>query len=214
MSSESNKRSIYTVALTGGIASGKSAVANRFAALDVPLIDADVIAHVLVQPGQPALAEIAATFGPSVITASGALDRKKMRELVFDDRAARKKLEAILHPRIHSEILDKTAHCLAPYCVVAIPLFVETHHDYAWVDRVLVTDVPEAVQIARLTSRPGIDDALARGILAAQAPRDRRLAIADDIIDNTAPIAYLEGVSARLHERYLRLAEVRRSRTR
>jgi dephospho-CoA kinase len=142
------------------------------------------------------------------------LERKIMRELVFDDPAARTKLEAILHPRIHAEIVDQARRCRTPYCVIAIPLFVETHHDYTWVDRVLVTDVPEAIQIARLTSRPSIDDALARRILAAQASRDGRLDIADDIIDNTAPLICLESVAKRLHQRYLRLAEIRRSRMR
>jgi dephospho-CoA kinase len=214
MSSVLRESVIYAVALTGGIASGKSAVANRFVALGVPLIDADVIAHALVQRGKSALTEIADVFSSSVITPSGELDRKTMRELVFDDPAARRKLEAILHPRIHAEIADQAMRCLAPYCVIAIPLFVETHHDYAWVNRVLVTDVPEATQIARLTSRPSIDNALAQRILGAQASRDRRLAVADDIIDNTAPIAHLESVAQRLHQRYSQLAKIRRSEMR
>jgi dephospho-CoA kinase len=207
-------RTSFAIALTGGVASGKTAVARRFAALGVPLIDADVVAHALVQPGEPALAEIANTFGSAVLDGSRGFDRKSMRERVFVDTGARKKLEAILHPRIHAAIVEQTEHVRAPYCVLAIPLFVETHDDYSWVDRVLLTDVPENIQVERLASRPGIGETLAKQILVAQAPRNRRLAIANDVIDNTAPLANLELVVARLHQRYSRLAAIRLSKIR
>jgi len=202
---------VYCVALTGGIASGKTATAERFAHLGVPVFDADVVAHDVVAKGQPALGEIAAQFGRGVIAASGELDRARVRALVFQDADARLRLEAILHPRIRAALLDAVRHCDAAYCVLAIPLLVETRDDYRWVDRVLATDVPAAVQMARLTRRPGIDAALAARILAAQATREQRLAAADDIIDNTAPIESLGAVTERLHRLYLGLSEQRRN---
>ena len=196
MSSAPRERSVFVVALTGGIASGKSAVARHFDAAHIPLFDADVVAHSLVQANQPALREIASAFGSVVIDTSGALERKRMREIVFDDATARRKLEAILHPKIHAVLVDQVRQCTSPYCVLAIPLFTECRDDYLWVDRVLVTDVPRAVQVDRLTQRPGIDAAMAERILGAQAAREQRLALANDVIDNTAPIARLEAVVA------------------
>lgn len=196
----------YCVALTGGIASGKSATAARFAQLDVPVFDADVVAHDVVAAGQPALGEIATQFDAGMLTAAGELDRARMRALVFADDRARLRLEAILHPRIRAALIESVRGCAAPYCVLAIPLLVEAYADYRWVDRVLATDVPVAVQIARLTRRPGIDEKLAARILAAQATRPQRLALAHDIIDNTAPIEALGAVAERLHRLYLALA--------
>ena len=209
MCSALRERAAFAVALTGGIASGKSAVASRFVALGVPLIDADQLAHDLVEPGQPALAEIAAAFGSGALDAQGALDRRRMRDRVFADAEARRRLESILHPRIHDAILAAARTCEEPYCVLAIPLFAETQNQYAWVDRVIVTDVPRATQIQRLTARPQIDVALAERIIDAQAKREIRLQLADDVIDNGAPIERLENVVARLHARYLLLAQKR-----
>lgn len=181
-------------------------MARHFGAANVPLFDADTVAHSLVQANQFALDEIVFAFGSSVVGAAGDLDRNRMREIVFEDTTARRKLESILHPKIHAVILDQVRECTSPYCVLAIPLFTECRDDYAWVDRVLVTDVPRAVQIDRLTQRPGIDADMARRILDAQATREQRLALADDVIDNTAPIDRLASVVNRLQRLYSQLA--------
>lgn len=197
---------MFTVALTGGIASGKSAVAGRFAALGIGLIDADIVARELVEPGQPALSELAATFGPGILTPDGRLDRRGMRERVFVDAGARRQLEDILHPRIREELRQRADRVKSPYGMLVVPLLVESGPHYAWVDRVLVVDVPRAVQAVRLTSRDGIDTDLAASMLDAQASREQRLAIADDVIDNSGSLAELDSAVAALHARYLALA--------
>jgi dephospho-CoA kinase len=197
------------IALTGGIASGKSATAQRFMQHGVPVFDADVAARDLVAAGQPALAEIAAAFGRDTVTAAGELDRARLRQIVFADAAARKQLEAILHPRIRARLIEQVRACREPYCVLAIPLFAECRAHYAWVDRVLCTDVPRPVQLDRLLHRPGIDAATAQGMLDAQVSREERLALADDAIDNTGPLSALDAAVARLHRRYLALAAAR-----
>lgn len=201
-----NHAHAFAVALTGGIASGKSATAQRLSKLGAPVFDADVIAHDLVQPGRPALAEIARVFGAHMLDASGSLDRAKLRAFVFADATARRRLESILHPLIHDILVARVKDCTSAYCVVAIPLFVECRADYAWIDRVLVTDAPRNVQLTRLTERGGIDHALAARILEAQASRTQRLALADDVIDNTGPIAALDAIVGRLHGIYMELA--------
>ena len=196
----------YAIALTGGIASGKSAVAQRFAQHAVPVFDADVAARNLVAPGQPALAEIAAAFGADMLTPTGQLDRGRLRGSVFADVSARRRLEAMLHPRIRSVLTAQARACRDPYCVLAIPLFAECRADYAWVDRVLCTDAPRAVQLARVLHRTDIDQATAQGMLDSQVSREQRLALADDAIDNTGPLTALDAAVARLHRRYLELA--------
>ena len=175
----------------------------------MPVFDADRVAHSLVQKGEAALHEISSVFGNGVLTQSDELDRKRMRNIVFDDAQARGKLEAILHPKIRARLIDQVEKCASPYCLLAIPLFAECRQDYRWVDRVLVTDVPRGVQINRLTQRPGIDDSMAERILSAQATREERLKLANDVIDNTAPIDRLVLVVNRLHELYSRLAPER-----
>jgi len=202
----------YTIALTGGIATGKSAVTAWFMRLGVPVFDADVIAHDLVAAGQPALDEIAATFGAEMLIGSGELDRARLRERVFADSVARRRLEAILHPRVRATLLMQVDACLAAYCVLAIPLLAECRDDYAWVDRILTTDAPRDIQLARLLHRPGIDPGLAGQMLDAQASRAQRLALAHDIIDNTGPIEALEAVVGKLHRRYETLAARRPER--
>lgn len=197
---------MFTVALTGGIASGKSAVADRFAALGIDLIDADIVARELVEPGQPALAELAATFGPGILTPDGRLDRRGMRERVFADAGARRQLEDILHPRIREELRQRAGRVERAYGMLVVPLLVESGPHYSWADRVLVVDVPRAVQAARLTARDGIDAALAESMLDAQASREQRLAIADDVIDNSGSLAELDDAVAALHARYVALA--------
>ena len=195
----------FTVALTGGIASGKSAVAERFAALGASVIDADAVARELVVPGSAALAEIIAAFGANVLDANAMLDRRAMRERVFADVDARRKLEAILHPRVRAALRERSAAVTGPYALLMIPLLVESGH-YDWVDRIAVVDVPVEAQRARLVPRDGIAPQLADAMLDAQVSRAERLAIADDVIDNSAPLDELDARVAALHERYVALA--------
>lgn len=197
---------MFTVALTGGIASGKSAVADRFVALGIELIDADVVARELVEPGLPALEELVTAFGADVLTADGRLDRPAMRRRVFADDAARQRLEAILHPRIRAELRRRAGEVRSAYGMIAVPLLVESGPHYGWVDRVLVVDVPRAVQHARLVARDGVDAALADAMLDAQASREQRLAIADDVIANSGTLADLDRAVAAMHARYLAMA--------
>lgn len=190
------------VAVTGGIASGKTAVSDRFQSLGVPVVDTDLIAREVVAPGQPLLAEIADRFGDALVLPDGNLDRRALRERIFADAAARKDLEALLHPAILAEALKRVAQQTGAYVVVVIPLLAEGGgHD--WIDRVLVVDVPEAVQLERLQRRDGVTRADAEAALAAQASRQDRLAIADDVIENTADLETLHRLVDRQHQRYL-----------
>lgn len=200
----------FTVALTGGIASGKSAVSDRFAELGAEVIDADRIARELVAPGQPALNEIAAAFGPEALDASGALDRRAMRERVFADPAARRRLEAILHPRVRQALRERARDSTAAYVVLAIPLLAESE-GYDWTDRVLVVDTSRATQHRRLTARDGITPELADAMLDAQASREQRLALADDVIANDGTLSDLDARVAELHHRYLDMAARKRA---
>ena len=199
----------FTVALTGGIASGKSEVARRFGALGASVIDADIVARELVQPGAPALDEIVAAFGPHMLDAAGSLERAEMRALVFGDIEARRRLEAILHPRVRTELFARSADVPGPYAILVIPLLVESGH-YDWVDRVLVVDLPRAQQLARAIARDRMTPSLAEAMIDAQATREKRLAIADDVIDNSGAPEALDGQIAALHQRYLELAALRR----
>ena len=194
------------MALTGGIAAGKSAAADAFHVHGVPVFDADAIARDLVVAGTPALGEIAQTFGSSVLDTAGELDRRRMREIVFANAGERKRLEAILHPRVRAELVAMAQACQSAYCVLMIPLLTESHDDYTWIDRVLVVDVPLDVQIARVMRRDAINHEAARKILAVQASREQRLALANDVIDNTGSMGILNAAVGRLHEIYLRLA--------
>lgn len=195
------------IAVTGGIASGKSEVTRRFEALGIEVLDADLIARELVEPGQPALAEIARRFGAGVIDAAGRLDRRALRAIVFADSAARRDLEAILHPRVHASLQARAQAAAPPYVLLAIPLLAESAPGrYAWLDRVLVVDVPRAVQIQRVMQRDAVERAAAEAALAAQASREARLAMAHDVIVNDGPLAALDAIVAKLHARYLALA--------
>lgn len=193
------------IGLTGGIASGKSAVASAFARLGVPIVDTDRLAREVVEPGQPALAAVVDAFGPGILAADGRLDRRRLRALVFADAERRRRLEAILHPAIRAAMAAEIAAVAAPYVVVAIPLLVESGQRSAF-DRVLVVDCPAETQLARLVERDGESPASARAILAAQAGRDARLAAADDVLENTGSLADLEAAVRQLHARYLALA--------
>ncbi|MEO1750899.1 dephospho-CoA kinase [Thiofaba sp. EF100] len=202
---------MLVVGLTGGVASGKSTVASLFASDGVPVIDTDLIARELVTPGQPALAEIAARFGPDALSTDGTLNRPWLRQRIFADEAARKVLESILHPRIRAEVqrrLEALRLQTPPpaYALVVIPLLVETGAYDALLDRVLVVDLPEDLQLQRLMTRDGVEEPLARAMLAAQASREARLARADDVINNRgAPDDLMEQVE-RLHRLYAGLA--------
>jgi dephospho-CoA kinase len=195
----------FRVALTGGIASGKSTVADMFAALGVPVIDTDVIAREVVEPGRPALAQVAAAFGSDVLDADGRLDRKRMRERIFADADARRRLEAILHPAIRAEMERQSQAAGGPYQVLVIPLLAEGgRRDH--VDRVLLVDVPEELQIQRVMWRDGVSHDAAQASLNAQATRAQRLAMADDVLRNTGRVDDLSEQVAQLHQQFLRLA--------
>jgi dephospho-CoA kinase len=199
----------FAIALTGGIASGKTAVAQRFEALGVHVYDADVAAREVIEPGTPGLQELVAAFGRDVLDASGRLDRAAMRQRIFADPAARGRLEAIIHPRVRLWLRERALAERAPYCLLAIPLLAENIEHYRWVDRVLLIDAPESVQLARLIARDGIDDALAHRMIAHQASRAERLALADDVIENSGDESALDGTVAHLHQCYLALANRR-----
>ena len=212
------------IAVTGGIASGKSEVTRRFEARGVEVIDADLIARELVEPGQPALAEITQRFGATMLDADGRLDRRRLRAVVFADPVARLALEAILHPRVRATLRQRALAARGPFALVAIPLLVESgmrprpagtaatpslaavaaaeSRPYDWLERVLVVDVPRAVQRERVMRRDGIDAAAADAMLDAQASRAARLALATDVIVNDASLAALDATVERLHRHW------------
>jgi len=192
------------IALTGGVASGKSTVARLFQALGAKLIDTDQIAREVVAPGTPALAQLAHRFGPGILQADGTLDRSRLRDIVFADPAARADLEAITHPAIRERVTALCASVGGPYQIVAVPLLVETNTQRNY-DRVLVVDCDPALQVARLMQREGMRREEAQRILAAQAPRAARLAVADDVLPNDTDIAALAPQVESLHQRYLQL---------
>lgn len=198
----------FVVAVTGGVASGKSAVTALFEERGIVVVDADVAARRIVGIGEPALSEIATRFGDDILLADGSLDRVRMRALVFADPEARRDLEAITHPRIRAVLKADCEAATGAYVVVAIPLLAETGaiNAYAWLSRVLVVDAPIALQRSRLMSRDGIDAALASRMIAAQASREQRLAIATDVLVNDGSVEEMAPHVARLHSGYLRLA--------
>lgn len=198
----------YIVGLTGGIGSGKSAVADLFAAQGARIIDADVIAHTLTAPQGAAMPAIRAAFGAAMITAEGALDRAAMRARVFAEPQEKQRLEAILHPLIRAETDRQVAASLglAPYVVLVIPLLVESGAYRGRVDRLAVVDCPEATQISRVMMRNGLPAEEVERIMQTQATRAQRLAVADDLIDNGGGLAALAPQVLRLHRKYLELA--------
>ncbi|MEQ1580060.1 MAG: dephospho-CoA kinase [Steroidobacteraceae bacterium] len=200
-------RPILRIGLTGGIASGKSAVADEFASLGIAVIDADLISRELVEPGQPALARIVELFGPGVLDASGHLDRRHLRELVFADAARRKGLEDILHPAIRAELIRRSSDSTGPYQILVVPLLVENGLNHL-VDRILVVDVPESTQMERLKTRDSIGSEQASRMLAAQTSRNARLAQADDVITNAGSLSDLKTQVAHLHRKYLGLRAI------
>jgi dephospho-CoA kinase len=196
----------FRVGLTGGIASGKTTVANLFAALGVPIVDTDVLAREVLEPGTPLLAEVLAHFGPGVVGPDGALDRRALRARVFADSAERHWLEQRTHPAIRALTDERSAASRGPYVMVVIPLLVETAGADRF-DRVLVVDVDPALQLARLQARDGSTRAEAERILAAQVTRAARLAAANDVIHNDGDLASLRDQVAALHRRYVDAAK-------
>ena len=196
------------VGLTGGIGSGKSAAADAFGKLGATVVDTDAIAHELTGPGGAAIAQLRRLFGDGMVDAAGAMDRKRMRELVFADAEIKRRLEALLHPMIRAESERRIAAAPGPYVVHVVPLLVESPGYRERVGRVLVVDCPEALQISRVRQRSGLPEEQVRSIIASQIQRERRLAAADDVIDNSGSIAAMQQQVRRLHEKYLALAAV------
>ncbi len=194
----------YIIGLTGGVASGKSEVTRRFEALGIPVADADVAARRVVEPGQPALRRIAARFGAAILLADGSLDRRGLRAIVFADPAARRDLEAITHPAIRAMLEAKCRAATAPYAIAAIPLLTEAggRASYPWLSRIVVVDAPEALQHARLMRRDDVDAALAKRMIEAQASREARLALADDVVLNDGDATQLDAAVASLDAQY------------
>jgi len=198
------------IGLTGGIGSGKSAAAEEFARLGATVVDTDAIAHELTCAGGAAMSGVRSLFGDAYIDASGAMDRRKMRELVFSDPRAKQRLEALLHPLIREESQRRIAAATGPYVVHVVPLLIESPDYRQRVDRVLVIDCPEDVQLARVRARSGFAEEEVRRVIAAQATRAMRQAAADDLVDNGGSLEDLRAQVGALHRRYLELAEAGR----
>ena len=196
------------IGLTGGIASGKSTVARAFEALGAPWVDADDVAREVVEPGEPALAEIAERFGAEVLNRDGTLNRRALREIVFRDESERRWLESVTHPRIRERLiahLERLVASDAPYVLLVSPLLFESGQ-HQMVDRALVIEVPEVLQIERTAARDDVDETQARAIVAAQMPRAERLARADDVLDNGGSEAEMRRQVAELDRQYRELA--------
>ena len=196
----------YSVGLTGGIGSGKSAASDRFGELGAGVVDTDEISRELTAPAGAAIEEIRKQFGPEFVTADGGLDRARMRRLVFADAAARRQLEAILHPLIRARTRAAIAAATQPYVIVVVPLLLETGACAELVQRVLVVDCEEAAQVRRTMARSGLSAGEVREIMATQLPRAERLRRADDVLANDGDLPALQRRVARLHAQYLDLA--------
>ena len=198
----------YIIGLTGGIASGKSALEREFVALGIFVADADRIARAIVEPGQPALAAVVAHFGNDILDAEGRLDRASLRARIFKEEGARHALEAILHPLIREQLTQQCRVATSPYAVAMVPLLTEGggRNTYPWLDRILVVDAPPALQKSRLMQRDGIDEALAEPMIAAQDTRTQSFALADDIVVNDGDLAHLQAAIRELDARYRALA--------
>lgn len=196
---------MYVVGLTGGIGSGKSVVGNCFRNLGVTVVDADQMSRRVVEPGMPALQHIANHFGADILLPDGNLNRAALREKIFQSKPERLWLENLLHPLIKAMTAKELDAATSPYAILESPLLLEMGQN-ATVDRVLVVDVPVDVQVTRATLRDSNPESQIRAIIAAQLPRERRLAMADDVIDNTCPLEELPGRVAKLHSQYLILS--------
>jgi len=196
----------FVVGLTGGIGSGKSAAAADFAALGATVVDTDVIAHELTAKGGAAMVAIEKLLGPEAVSGDGSMNRSKVRERVFADPAAKRKLEALLHPMIREESARRIAAAAGPYVVHVVPLLIESRDYRSRVDRVLVVDCPELTQIERVRARSGLSESEVRAIMRTQATRAERVAAADDVIDNGGSRDALRKQVAALHQKYLQFA--------
>jgi dephospho-CoA kinase len=196
----------FVVGLTGGIGSGKTTAATRFATLGAGVVDTDVISHQLTQPGGGAISTIRQVFSENFITREGGLNRKEMRELVFRDSNSRRKLEAILHPLIRTEAARRVGLLSTPYAIIVVPLLLETGSYRGMIQRVLVVDCTECAQIARATARAGMDEKTVRAIMATQLSREERLAQADEVIVNDTDLSHLEQQVDAVHRKYLALS--------
>jgi dephospho-CoA kinase len=200
-------KSKFAVGLTGGIGSGKTTVADLFAGLGAVIIDTDAIAHALTAPGGQAIAKIAATFGPTFLTSQGAMDRAKMRELIFTDASAKQILESLLHPLIREVCEEQARAASQAYVMFVVPLLIESGTWRTRVNRVLVVDCPEELQIARVMARSSLAEEAVRAIMRSQASRQQRLAVADDVLTNANGIETLRPQVERLHQLYCILAQ-------
>ena len=199
------------VGLTGGIGSGKTTTTDIFAELGVPVIDADTISHEVVEAGRPALKDIVKTFGPDLVDDNGNLRRAHLRTLVFNDQSARRKLESIIHPEVRREITRRIDAVTFPYCIISIPLLIESSSRQD-IDRILVVDVPESLQIQRASQRDESDANEIAKIVQSQIGRQDRLDAADDIIENDGDLEYLRSQVETIHKKYLELATKRVNR--
>ncbi|MDT4289054.1 dephospho-CoA kinase [Methylomonas sp. MO1] len=196
------------IGLTGGIGSGKSTVCRLFAEFDVPIVDADLIARQLVEPGQPALSLIVTCFGSQMINQDGSLNRARLRDAVFADADKKRALDGIMHPLVYAQIAADVNALTADYCIIAVPLLLESKNPYA-VDRVLLIDCPVDLQIARVTARDKLTRQQVQAIIDSQMSRQERLSKADDVIENIAGPEQLAEQVKRLHNSYTLLATVR-----
>lgn len=203
---------MFVVGLTGGIGSGKTAVSDRFKALGIVIVDADVMSRVVVEPGKPALREIQKQFGDDILLSDGSLNRAALRTIIFKNPDDKAWLEKLLHPLIAQETFDALNNATSPYTIFASPLLIEAGQ-HAICDRILVVDVPESVQLERTMARDSNDADQVKAIIASQVTRSERLAKADDVIENTQGFEHLDREVARLHACYLELARQKTSTT-
>lgn len=196
---------MLTIGLTGGIGCGKTTVSRLFEKRNIPVIDADIISHAIVQPGQPTLLLLKETFGEQVLQPNGELNRQYLRELIFNDSNKKETLEAIMHPIIFGIMHDKLATLDTPYGILSIPLLIETNQQ-AQVDRVLVIDCPETEQVQRVKARDQLTDAMISSIMRSQCSRSLRLEHADDILINDGSVASIDAKVQKLHEFYLKMS--------
>lgn len=197
---------MFVVGITGGIGSGKTAVTDKLLTYGITIVDADIVSREVVEPGKPALQSIAEHFGEDILLSDGQLNRGKLRSLVFQNTEERKWLEQLLHPIIYSEIQKQLTNADSEYAVLVSPLLIETSQ-HLMVNRILVIDVPESLQIQRASSRDGVTEEQVKAIMKAQTSRQERMAKADDIITNDKDLIHLEKEIEKLHHFYLALAE-------
>ena len=204
MSANSSQKKPYTVGVTGGIGSGKTAVTDFFASKGIYIADADVAARAVVEPGKPALKEIVQRYGQAILN-NGTLNRQKLRAIIFADPMERQWLEGLLHPLIEQQILHELSIARSPYAILVAPLMLEAGQN-EWVDRLLVVDVPEQIQIDRTTARDQITEEQTRQIINSQIGREQRIREADDVVDNSGTLEQLHQTLGELHTHYLNLA--------